>query len=89
MLCKQWRIDNALLSAFHKDRDGRILYESEPPRRERVIPAEQAHTMSSMLSAVIQEGTGKRLINNYGLNIPLAGKNRDNPESSRWLVYWL
>ena len=57
-----------------KDRDGRILYEAEPPRRERVIPAEQAHIMSSMLSAVIQEGTGKRLINNYGLNIPLAGK---------------
>ena len=57
-----------------KDRDGRILYEAEPTRRERVIPAEQAHIMSSMLSAVIQEGTGKRLINNYGLNIPLAGK---------------
>ena len=57
-----------------KDRDGRILYEAESPSRERVIPAEQAHIMSSMLSAVIQEGTGKRLINNYGLNIPLAGK---------------
>lgn len=57
-----------------KDRDGRILYEAEPPHREQVIPAEQAHIMSSMLSAVIQEGTGKRLINNYGLNIALAGK---------------
>lgn len=25
-----------------KDRDGRILYEAEPPHREQVIPAEQA-----------------------------------------------
>lgn len=30
--------------------------------------------MSSMLTAVIQEGTGKRLINNYGLNMAIAGK---------------
>lgn len=72
-----------------KDRDGRILYEAEPPHREQVIPAEQAHIMSSMLSAVIQEGTGKRLINNYGLNIALAGKTGTTSKSGRWLVYRL
>ena len=57
-----------------KDREGRIIYEADPLRRERVLPADQAHIMSSILSAVIQEGTGKRLINNYGLNVALAGK---------------
>ena len=57
-----------------KDREGRIIYEAEPPRKERVLPSGEAHLMSSMLTAVIQEGTGKRLINNYGLNMAIAGK---------------
>lgn len=57
-----------------KDREGRIIYEADPPLQERILPSDEAHLMSSMLTAVIQEGTGKRLINNYGLNTAIAGK---------------
>ena len=57
-----------------KDRQGRIIYEADAPRREKVLSSNDAHMMSSMLSAVIREGTGKRLINNYNLDMAIAGK---------------
>lgn len=57
-----------------KDRQGRIIYEADAPQREKVLPSNDAHMMSSMLSAVIREGTGKRLINNYNLDMAIAGK---------------
>lgn len=57
-----------------KDREGRIIYEADPPLQERILSSNEARLMSSMLTTVIQEGTGKRLINNYGLNTAIAGK---------------
>ncbi len=43
-----------------RKRPGRTYrYEAEPPRRERVIPAEQAHIMSLHAFRRYSEGTGK------------------------------
>lgn len=57
-----------------KDKSGNILYRAPETAPRPIIPAEEAHTMSHMLSAVISEGTGKRLKSQYGLKNELAGK---------------
>lgn len=57
-----------------KDKEGHFIYKASPQKPQEALPAEEAHLMSSILSDVIEEGTGQRLINNYGLNVALAGK---------------
>lgn len=57
-----------------KDKDGKILYQAPQAEFQEVLPAEEAHIMSNILSAVIEEGTGRRLKSNYGLVNELAGK---------------
>ncbi len=57
-----------------KDREGRLIYKAPEPEKEEVISAEEARLMSYMLSDVIREGTGRRLITNYGLSMAIAGK---------------
>lgn len=52
------------------DCQGNILYEYEPEQK-RVLSAESAYILTSMLQSAISEGTGRRL---GELNIPLAGK---------------
>ena len=57
-----------------KDRQGNILYKAEPSSAQTVLPADEAHLMSQMLAAVINEGTGQRLRTTYGLRNEIAGK---------------
>lgn len=57
-----------------KDREGRILFKADIPVAYQALPASDAHIMSNILSAVIDEGTGQRLRTNYGLHNEMAGK---------------
>lgn len=57
-----------------RDRHGKIIYRAETGIRHEVIPAEEAHLMSNILSAVIDEGTGRALRTRYGLHNEIAGK---------------
>ena len=57
-----------------KDRKGKVLYKAPQHRESQVIAANDAYIMSNILSAVIDEGTGKRLRTAYGLKNELAGK---------------
>lgn len=57
-----------------KDREGNILYKAPEPRIKEVLPSSEAILMSDMLSAVVNEGTGRRLRSVYGLTNDIAGK---------------
>lgn len=57
-----------------KDQNGNILYQATPPPAEEALNANYATVMTHILSAVIDEGTGQRLRNSYGLHYALAGK---------------
>lgn len=57
-----------------KDRNGKILYQASAPAAQEALPVNDAAIMDYLLSAVIQEGTGQRLRNNYHLQHVLAGK---------------
>lgn len=89
VLCKQWRIDNALLSAFHK-RPGRThslrvrttTQGTGDPGRAGSYHVFHAFRCYSRRN---REKTDQQL----RVEHTPSRKNRDNPESSRWLVYWL
>lgn len=57
-----------------RDKENNILYKATPPGGEQVLDANTANIMSSLLSAVITEGTGQRLKRDYHLTGALAGK---------------
>lgn len=57
-----------------RDKAGNILYRAPETGARQIIPAEEAHIMNHILSAVINEGTGKRLRSQYALRNELAGK---------------
>lgn len=57
-----------------KDRNGKVLFKAVHPEPRKVLPANEANTMSNILSAVINEGTGKKLRSNYNLHNEMAGK---------------
>lgn len=57
-----------------KDRNGKVIYKAEPAPIQAVLPANEANIMSNILTAVIDEGTGKRLRSTYGLHNEMAGK---------------
>jgi len=54
------------------DRNGNVLEENNPRRRE-VLSPEIAYLATNMLQSVIDEGTGRNA-RRYGLKIPCAGK---------------
>ncbi|HMA76198.1 MAG TPA: PBP1A family penicillin-binding protein [Candidatus Krumholzibacteriaceae bacterium] len=55
-----------------EDRNGNVLEENYPSRRE-VLSPEIAYLATDMLKSVIDEGTGKN-VRRWGLSIPCAGK---------------
>lgn len=57
-----------------KDRDGNLIYQPTPLPVAEVLPASEAHLMSNMLAAVINEGTGRKLRTTYQLSNEMAGK---------------
>lgn len=57
-----------------KDRNGKIIFRTEPAEGIQAIPSHEAHIMSNILTAVIEEGTGRKLRTTYGLQNEMAGK---------------
>ena len=57
-----------------RDQSGTVLYQAPVPESKEVLPSQEAYVMSNILSAVINEGTGRRLRTTYGLKNELAGK---------------
>lgn len=65
------------------DRDGRVLEEAQADRR-RVIEADTAYLVTSMLESVIQQGTGQKA---KALNRPAAGKTgTTNDTYDAWFI---
>ncbi len=59
------------------DRNGRVLFEAEPPNpdeEEKVINDFTRETMIQMMRATVNEGTATRLRYTYGINNDIAGK---------------
>lgn len=67
------RVEQYYLSEI-KDKEGKVLFQAAAPTAIQVLPAAEAHVMSNILSAVIDEGTGQRLRTAYGLHNEMAGK---------------
>lgn len=57
-----------------RDKKGNILFQSERPLSRNALSVQDASIMNDMLSAVIEEGTGKKLRSVYGLRNDMAGK---------------
>lgn len=57
-----------------RDRNGKVLFKAKPTPPKEVLPENEAHIMSNILSAVIDEGTGQKLRTSYGLHNEMAGK---------------
>jgi len=65
-----------------EDRNGNVLFEAEPAPLEALSEA-TAYTMVDMLRGVIREGTGRRIIGQFGLGkYDLAGKTGTTQESA-------
>ncbi len=70
----QGRLNTTYYLEEIKDRDGKILFQATPSPAQEVLSANEAAIMNNMLAAVIDEGTGQRLRNNYKLYNTIAGK---------------
>ena len=57
-----------------KDHQGKVIYKAPTPEITEALPENEANIMSNLLTAVIDEGTGQRLRNAYGLKNAIAGK---------------
>lgn len=57
-----------------RDTEGYVIYKAPEIKAEQVIPANEAYLISSMLTDVINEGTGGRLRSVYSIHSALAGK---------------
>lgn len=57
-----------------EDKNGNVLYEHEGSKPEQVISEELARQMIGLLQNVVEQGTGRRLKYEYGIEIPVAGK---------------
>lgn len=56
------------------DADGQIIYQNEKIEKKRVLDKEVAQEITSMLQLAINEGTGTKMRNAYGIRSDLAGK---------------
>lgn len=57
-----------------EDKNGKVLWEREETKSEKVWQPETASLMIEMLRGVVNEGTGARLRGTYKLNNDIAGK---------------
>ena len=70
-----------------KDREGNILFKAPEPQISEVLPSPEANLMSDILSAVVNEGTGRRLRSVYGLTNDIAGKTGTTQnQADGWFV---
>lgn len=74
------------------DRDGRVLFEAEPPqtdtdKEKKVISDFTREAMIQMMRATVNEGTAARLRSSYGIRNDIAGKTgttQDNKDG--WFI---
>lgn len=69
-----------------RSNDGRVLYTAEPSPRQRVLAAEDAWLLTSMLRSVVERGSG-RAVRDYGVTGPVAGKTgTSNDGTDVWFI---
>ncbi|MEO8794870.1 MAG: transglycosylase domain-containing protein [Daejeonella sp.] len=64
-----------------EDKNGNVIYERKPKIKVALNP-QTAYVMTSMLKAVVTEGTGRRLRGRYNLNNPIGGKTGTTQNNS-------
>jgi len=80
----EWRKPTYLLRI--EDKNGNVIYTNHTPFVQ-VLNQQTAYVMSYMLKGVIEEGTGVRLRNRYGLTNPIGGKTgTTNENSDGWFI---
>jgi penicillin-binding protein 1A len=66
--------------------DGKVLWQPEP-RRDRVLPVDQAYVLNDMLRDVIRYGTGATAYRQAGLDVPAGGKSgTTNDYTDVWFI---
>jgi penicillin-binding protein 1A len=69
-----------------EDASGKVLYQQQP-RRERVMPTDQAYVLNDMLRDVIRYGTGHTAVLRSGFAFPAGGKSgTTNDYTDVWFV---
>jgi penicillin-binding protein 1A len=69
-----------------EDKNGNVLY-TNTPKVKQAMNEQTAYVMNYMLKDVIEEGTGVRLRNKYGLTNPIAGKTGTTQNNSDgWFI---
>ena len=69
------------------DAKGNILFERKEARTEKIFKEETTDLISAILQKVINEGTGTRIRNQYGIRADLAGKTGTAQDyTNAWFV---
>jgi penicillin-binding protein 1A len=69
-----------------EDASGKAIYQQQP-RRERVMPTDQAYVLNDMLRDVIRYGTGHTAVQKSGFTLPAGGKSgTTNDYTDVWFV---
>lgn len=69
------------------DSKGNILYERESPNYETIFSEETSETITTILQKAINQGTGTKIRNKYGIKADLAGKTGTSQNySNAWFI---
>ncbi|HXJ82710.1 MAG TPA: PBP1A family penicillin-binding protein, partial [Candidatus Methylomirabilis sp.] len=69
-----------------EDADGKVLWQDQP-RRERVMPTDEAWVLNDMLRDVIRYGTGSGAVKRSGFDLPAGGKSgTTNDYTDVWFI---
>jgi len=66
--------DDLLMIEKITDANGNIIYKNEGVKKSRIINPEITEQITAILQIAINEGTGVKMRNYYGIRSPLAGK---------------
>ena len=70
-----------------RDKEGTVIYKAEPGRGRQALDANTANVMSALLTAVVTEGTGQRLVREYRLPGNVAGKTgTTQDQTDGWFI---
>ena len=67
-------LDDLFMIEKITDASGKIIYETEGVEKSKVITSSTSEQITAMLALAIDEGTGIRMRNTYGISSDLAGK---------------
>ncbi|HAG16163.1 MAG TPA: peptidoglycan glycosyltransferase [Bacteroidales bacterium] len=70
----QGKMNDLVLIEKITDASGNILYHREYSEAEKIFSEETSQTITAILQQVINQGTGTRIRNSYGIQAELAGK---------------